>query len=232
MKINFSHVFGCQEKFWLQLTKITAIVEAHEEKEALETGWLRDDGVWYQSRSTRLCVRDFKPVRSWPKGYEFRAGRLEDFDGAALDRVYRAYIAHRDYEDYCNPLEYELQHASFGVVFKDCCTPVAFTKFRTYNGGIESAQFCWDYSDPKISLGIAIQAKEIEYAAALGYDFLYLGPGYEKGCTYKSRYPGFEWWTGTHWSRDSERYTEICNRDSSIKTVNELKEMSRLCYSE
>jgi hypothetical protein len=231
MKIKFAHVFGCQEKFWLQLSKITAEVERHEEREALATGWLRDEGVWYQCRSTRLCVQDFKAAKPWPNNYHFCVGALEWFDMKALENVYQAYITHKNYESYCNPMEYDLTSASFGVVTRGT-VPVAFTKFNHYEGGIESVQFCWDYSEPRVSLGIAIQAREIEYAASLGHDYLYLGPGYEKGCGYKSRYPGFEWWTGAEWSRDVDKYLMLCDRDSDIKSINDLKDIGKLCTME
>jgi arginyl-tRNA--protein-N-Asp/Glu arginylyltransferase len=94
---------------------------------------------------------------------------------------------------------------------------VAFTKFYMYQGGIESAIFCWDYSNPKVSLGIAIQTKEVEFAREQGMEYLYLGPGYEVSSIYKSRFPGFEWWTGKEWCTDIPQYVQLCQRDTEMK---------------
>lgn len=227
MKIKFKHTFGSQEKGWLQVTTISADVEAHEEKEALEGGWLRDAFEWYQTRSTRIRCRDFVPARKWPKGYEFTVGNYSDFPQEELQRVYAAYILNCGYTDYCSPLEHDLVTSKFGVVRKDGVI-VAFTKFHLYNGGIESIMFCWDYSEPKVSLGIAIQAKEVEYATSLGFDDLYLGPGYERGSVYKSRFPGFEWWTGTEWSLDTAAFVSLCERDTQVRADVDMSVLEKL----
>jgi hypothetical protein len=40
--------------------------------------------------------------------------------------------------------------------------------------------------------------------------------GYEKCCAYKSQYQGFEFWTGTEWSNDTELYKKLVERDERI----------------
>lgn len=217
MKLKFYHTLGCQERAWVQVSVIFAEVERHEEKEALEGGWLLEDKVWYQTRSTRLRCSEFKSKKKWPDGYSFEIGDHADFNAEEMNAVYQAYIAHCGFSNYANHLSYDMDRSKFGVVKKDGRI-VAFTKFCIYNGGIGSDIFCWDYSDPKVSLGIAIQAKEVEYAMSLGNEFIYLGPGYERGCQYKARFPGFEWWSGTEWSSDVEEYKRLCERDSAVLT--------------
>lgn len=218
MKIHFAHSFGCQEKSWAQISEILAEFEPNEEKMALETGWLQEFGSWYQTRSTRIRCADFKPVRVWPKGYTFAVGLYEHFEHAQLERVYKAYVENCGYADYCSPLTTHLDVSAFGVVcYKGQI--VAFTKFHKYHGAMESAMFCWDYSEPKVSLGIAIQAKEVEYAKMLGLEHLYLGPGYEVSSIYKARFPGFEWWTGRRWSTNVDDYIMLCERDTAVRAA-------------
>lgn len=218
MKIKYNHVFGCQEKAWIQFTTIYAEVDKEEEKQAVETGWLRDDGIWYQTRSTRLRCETFKGKKPFPNGHTFKIGKLIDFDLDQMEVIYFSYLKHRGYTNYCSPFENDIENSQFGVVFNTVNKPVAFTKFIMYNGALESAQFCWDYSEPKISLGIAIQTKEIEFAKSLGYEHLYIGPGYETSSVYKSKYTGFEWWNGEEWSSDVNKYITLCNRDTDVRS--------------
>lgn len=232
MKIRYNHVFGCQEKAWLQFTTIYAEVEPSEEKQAIENGWLKDDGKWYQTRSTRLRCNSFKSKRSFPKDYKFVIGNFSDFKFQDLERIYDQYMEYKGYIDYCSPFQREIQSSKFGVVLNKDNISVAFSKFILYNGAIESSQFCWDYSEPKISLGIAIQTKEIEYAKSLGYDCLYLGPGYEKSSIYKSNYNGFEWWDGIEWSTDINKYMLLCNRDTDIRNKMDMTNLEEIFNDE
>ena len=218
MKIKYNHVFGCQEKAWIQFTTIYAEVDKDEEKQAVETGWLKDSGHWYQTRSTRLRCNLFQEKRSWPKNYTYKIENIQECNLLELNRIYDEYIKHKGYIPYGNPFEYEIENCKFLIVYNKENKPVAFTKFLLYNGALESCQFCWDYSEPKISLGIAIQTKEIEYAKSLGYEYLYLGPGYEISSVYKSSYSGFEWWDGTEWNKNLETYNLLCKRDTDIRS--------------
>jgi arginyl-tRNA--protein-N-Asp/Glu arginylyltransferase len=77
-------------------------------------------------------------------------------------------------------------------------------------------QFIWDYQDPKLSLGTVAQYYECETAKLLNCEYVYLLGGYELCCLYKSKYPGFEFWTGAEWSKDIELYTELVTRDEKI----------------
>jgi hypothetical protein len=63
---------------------------------------------------------------------------------------------------------------------------------------------------------------------SLGLDYLYLGPGYEKGSVYKSRFPGFEWWTGEVWSLDTVAYTSLCERDTKVRGEVDMSTLEKL----
>ena len=52
--------------------------------------------------------------------------------------------------------------------------------------------------------------------------YLYLSAGYEVASKYKADYKGFEWWTGSNWSKDKELYRKSCDADSRIQTIKDL----------
>jgi hypothetical protein len=63
---------------------------------------------------------------------------------------------------------------------------------------------------------------EAAWCKKKGMHELYLGSGYERSSIYKSSYRGFEWWTGTTWSRDKKKYIQLCERDSQLKKISDL----------
>ena len=58
-----------------------------------------------------------------------------------------------------------------------------------------------------------------------GMEYVYLGGGYENMCIYKSMYQGFEWWTGSEWSKDKEAYKILCNSDTNTKDIYDLGQL-------
>ena len=75
MELIFDHTFGKQENHDLIVCNPLAFVDNGEEIEALDTGWLALDKpvmgkeVFYQSRSTRINLQNFKP-RYEQKSYQ------------------------------------------------------------------------------------------------------------------------------------------------------------------
>ena len=65
----------------------------------------------------------------------------------------------------------------------------------------------------------------MQQAKDMGLDYLYVGCGYGLGGVYKSKFPGFEWWTGSEWSDDIQRYLALCERDSKVTNLAELNEV-------
>ena len=103
---------------------------------------------------------------------------------------------------------------------------MAWSKLRPYTEkSLETVIFAWDYRDPKLKIGINSLKHELAWAKHNGYEYVYLGPGYEEGCIYKSDLQGFEWWTGSIWSQNKDEYIELCNRDSKIQTIHELSQV-------
>ena len=67
MQVIWDHTFGKQENMDLVICRPMAIVSHDEEGFALDQGWLaldhpvRDQEVWYQSRSTRVSLNQYRP---------------------------------------------------------------------------------------------------------------------------------------------------------------------------
>ena len=90
-----------------------------------------------------------------------------------------------------------------------------------------SIQFCWDYDNPKMFLGKYSVIKEMEYAKKMGFDWVYMGDGYQKICEYKCYFPGFEFWTGRKWSSDIDFYKKLISNDDKVKTIEDLDRLSK-----
>ena len=95
------------------------------------------------------------------------------------------------------------------------------------SNSVFSTQFAWDYENPKLYLGKYANLAEIDYCMEHDKDYMYLGFGYEKSCIYKADYEGFEFWTGEEWSDDIERFKFLCERDSGLKSLDQLDQCKK-----
>lgn len=222
MKIKFNHNFGHQEQgecfhFDCELVDVAS----HEYTAALEFGFLMTvrNGAprWYQSRSTR--------VRTANTDYDLipSAHILPDpLPLTEMDHIYTAYCYHKRFKKYFEVGQH-LEQDQFMAYYTDAGDFVAWAKLRRYSDrAIETALFVWDYSLPASRLGSRSLEHEIAWAKQEGYEFVYLGPGYERSSLYKADIAGFEWWTGDVWSTDLDEYRRLCRRDSRIKSVADL----------
>jgi hypothetical protein len=217
IKIKYNHFYGSQEKHDIQLVKLSLEQEDLSEIEALENGWLIHDKEWYACRSTRLKVDEYKSIVKLPDTI------THEFISYDLDPIYKIYREYKDYKNYQEDFNiFTDPDRSLWLIIKDEGVPVAFTKFIRYQEGLESQFTCWNYHKPKMQLGKGIIDIEVRYAKTLGLNHLYIGQGYEKGSIFKSKYSGFEWWTGNEWSKDVDKYKELCARDSDINTLEDL----------
>lgn len=218
LKTKVGHFFGSQERWNFQLARLDLDTEDLDEKEALENGWLIWNDRWYNCRSVRLRLEEFVPVKT-PSS--ITAGFTTDLDEVA--KIYREFL---DYKGYTEEFDLFLeQHRAEWLLLKDDDIPIAFTKFKKYVGGIESEFTSWNYHNPKLSIGKVIVNFEVEYAKKLEYEHLYIGQGYEKGSVYKNKFAGFEWWDGNEWTTDQERFKFLCERDSTINTLDQIDEL-------
>jgi len=237
MKLFFQHVTGRMTDATVIFCNALANFEDSEEDYALKNGWAVDEWsdqsprLWYQARQTRLKVSELKYNKSTKKmltpckGITSIFKPLLECDLQELEEIYLKYVAHRGFEpdmhikDLClDPQnKYVLEHREEGVLH-------AFTICRLYDNcnSMTSIQFCWDYHKPRIFLGKYSMIKELEVAREKGLDFIYMMPGYEDVCVYKSYFQGFEFWDGCGWSDDRKTFSEMCQRDSEVNTVKDM----------
>lgn len=183
----------------------------------LEEGWVEWQGYWYNLRSVRIKVSDYKPTKT-VRRLARKVGVTEViltkanlelikpiYDKYVKAKGFRRDIRLEDFEGY-SALLYWNQERLIGASI--------YTGYEV-RGVIDIVvyQFLWDYEDPKLSLGNVAQYYEIEYSKPFA-NYVYLMGGYEESCIYKSEFKGFEWWTGQQWSTDITLYQQLCKRDT------------------
>ena len=223
MKIQFDHNFGHQEQgeffhFGCELVEVAA----EEYNTALDIGFLQTveqgQSRWYQSRSTR--------VNTAVTNYELLADAVliqspTTAQFTEMDHIYTSYCYYKKFKKYFE-VGQRLEQDRF-VGYWQNESMVAWTKLRHYTDqAIETCLFVWDYSLPASRLGSRSLEHEIAWAKRKGYEYVYLGPGYERSSIYKADIQGFEWWNGREWSTDADQYRRLCKRDSKIKLSADL----------
>lgn len=186
----------------------------------LDEGWVEWQGYWYNLRSVRLKVEDYKPTKTIKKqskqiGYYIQFVSEEVLK--RLEPIYEKYVAKhgfkrtidlKDFLGYDCLLYYHEEKLVGATIYK---------MYRDVTGrAFVSYQFLWDYEDPKLSLGSVSQYFECNVAQIFRCDHVYLLGGYESASAYKADFKGFEWWTGKEWSKDKELYLNLCKRDDLL----------------
>ena len=224
MNIVFDHVFGLQGAAEVYHSTVSLeSVDPVQYDQVLAQGWLADSvgcqPEWYQCRSTRCAVADTDYTVT------VSMQQLHELLVTDMDRIHGAYCQHKNYvklpelEDYLPTDLFFGYHDAAGQM-------VAWSKLRPYSrNSIETVFFGWNYAEPKTRLGINSLTSEIAWAKACGYQYVYLGPGYETMNIYKSKIQGFEWWTGREWSQDVDQYVALCKRDSAIRRCVDLHDL-------
>ena len=220
MKIQYSTNFGKFTSYDFPITSVTAVVSADEHLLALEQGFIWRNKEWQQCRSTRVCLADTSYSL-----YECSA-MLTEYDYDELMIINNRYLLCRGYEYNQADVHISPDDTIWGYYHNN--TLIAWSRIHNYNGARETAYFAWDSIDMNLRIGIKSLQHEIAWAKELNDEYLYLGPGYESCSIYKSRMKGFEWWTGTEWSRDLKQYTWLCERETA---VNNFKEFETIIYS-
>jgi hypothetical protein len=223
MKIQFNHNFGHQEQgecfhFGCELVDVADT----EFDAALDFGFLltvdRGQMRWYQSRSTRVktAVTDYAILDNAKLIADPTASQLVE-----MDHIYTAYCYYKKFKKYFE-VGFRLTQDRIMAYYQNDAW-VAWAKLRHYTPkAIETCLFVWDYSKPATKLGNTSLQHEIAWAKQQGYEFVYLGPGYERSSLYKADIVGFEWWNGAEWSTDVDQYRWLCRRDSKLKSVSDL----------
>jgi hypothetical protein len=247
MELIFNHLFGKQEHQDLVLCHPMARVSQDEEPEAINTGWLALDHpvngeeIWYQSRSTRVDLSVYKP--RFPR-HEYQGKRIEYkiIDASemvtllGLPRIYREYMKSKNFSADYNPFQHFHKRDQFMIFYIGRADNiVGFTKQKRYGEGdgygfeddtavaYESVLHACSIPISHITLDI-----ELKWARGRGMDHYLLGSGYEQSSAYKSKYKGFEWWTGAEWSTSRKQYNKLCRRDSRVETISEIASLLQI----
>jgi len=223
MKLKFNHNFGHQEQGeFFHMGGELVDVDPLEHDTALEMGFLQsirnNQVVWYQSRSTRVRT-DNTDYAVLPTACLLKDPTPAQF--TEMDHIYTSYCYYKKFKKYFE-VGQRLSNDRFMAYYQDDIF-VAWAKLREYSPqAVETAMFVWDYSAPKTRLGSRSLEHEIAWAKSEGYQYVYLGPGYEKSSIYKAEMQGFEWWNGDEWTTDVDHYVWLCRRDSKIKLPADL----------
>lgn len=215
MKIVFDHIsgFGKVSNQDFIYSNPQGILEPGETAaEAFDKGWILWDGFWYNLRSVRINLAQYKPNKTTEKLSRQIRYTYEVFTDKP---VYREL-----YEQYCNyhgfkrTITWEQLFTGNVICYYHQNILVGYSTVQQYDHAFLASQFVWNYKDPKLSLGKVAQMYECQIARQeLGCTHVYLLGGYEKCCLYKADYKGFEWWTGSNWSQDKTLYKTLCERD-------------------
>jgi hypothetical protein len=227
MRLIFDHTkgFGKMRNQVIYHVPFGAVFEPNEYDEALNTGWFpADNRIWFQCRSTRISLQDYKPKASVLKAAQnvkyFPDVNMTADKKARLEEIYKKYLAHKQYKDQSYTIDDIIKNSHGHIYYVVEGKIVAFLFFKTINKALLAIEFAWDYEDPKLSLGNV----SIYYASLLakfkGCSHIYLSAGYESCSIYKSKYEGFEWWTGWAWSRDVDTYIQLCYDDDIVVVAN------------
>ncbi len=212
--------------------------------------------VFYQSRSTRIDLEKFKPRFSSHKlnGKDLKVKEIEANEMVklvGLPKIYRRYMKRKEFTKDYNPFQYFHGRDSFLIFYTE--TPdkiIAFTKLKKYHyqedamnqfggytrqigdptddtdywwAGYESVIHCNTEPISQLTLDIELQWAK-EHRAA----YFYMGSGYEMSSQYKSKWNGFQWWTGTKWSKSKKLYQKLCRSDSRIQSLPDVSKIPSL----
>tara|TARA_Y100000310_G_scaffold311396_1_gene357622 strand:+ start:208 stop:975 length:768 start_codon:yes stop_codon:yes gene_type:complete len=228
MEIYFSHSAGRMTQTDWQYSPVYATFDHTEWNWAANNGWLINEWeppYWFQGRQVRLDLKEKqKRKHKFPKDLHFHVGEVVDLH--RLDKIWKIYKeakgfdAHLDFRTTC---EYQPENKRIVRIYHNGKI-IAFSLLRIYPVPV-SLQFAWNYADPRMSVGIHTQHFEINYFRKIGYRYDYLCPGYEVACLWKTRFPGFQFWTGTRWISDKGLYATLCERDSSLNNLDQLGDL-------
>lgn len=216
MKIQYSNSFGKFMKHDFTVTEVTAEVNDDEHLTALSQGFLWRQRVWRQCRSVRcrLDQTNYTLIES--------ASILKNYNYDQLLDINQKYLIKRNYVFDLHDILIEDNDIIWGYYNNQQL--VAWSRIHQYNGALETAYFAWDSKNMRLQLGHRTLEHEIAWAKSLGYEYLYLGPGYESCSKYKSKIDGFEWWTGNEWSTDATKYCQLCDLETSVETFDQYQD--------
>ena len=155
-----------------------------------------------------------------------------------LPSIYERYMKRKKFGADYTPFRHHHARDRFMVFYTGTADNiVAFTKQKLYSvedqdyqqigdpyveyAGVESCIHANTIPISAITLDL-----EMIWAADNHVAYYYLGSGYENSSEYKAKWRGFQWWDGTRWSTDKQKYRRLCRRDSRINSFSDLGNLS------
>ena len=216
MIIRFDHIngFGKVSDQDFIYSQPHGILEPGETAaQALANGWIPWDGAWFNLRSVRINLSEYKPHETTKRLSRHIDYQYQKFEDSPFYReLYEKYCAHHGFQ---RTITWDQLFTGDIISYSLNGVVIGYSAVEVYDEAFVATQFVWDYENPKLSLGKVAQMFECIVARELGCTHVYILGGYEKCCMYKSDFYGFEWWTGTEWSKDKELYKKLCLRDEA-----------------
>jgi len=214
--------------------------------------------IFYQSRSTRIDLDKYIPRFKSHKlnGKQLKVKEIEANEMVkllGLPKIYHDFMKRKKIT-IDNPFNHYHGRDSFLIFYTD--TPdkiIAFTKLKKYHyqedvggfggytrqlgddddddfnrdnifwAGYQSVIHC--NLDPISQLTLDI---ELQWAKEHKAAYFYMGSGYEASSMYRSKWIGFEWWTGTKWSKSKKLYQQLCRSDSRVNSLTDVAKIPSL----
>lgn len=117
-------------------------------------------------------------------------GYLAMPDWSNLKEIYRSYCAHKKFESVMPLFDLQFNDSNTDVIgYCDQGKICAFSIIKLWdNESAECVQFAWDYTNPKLRLGLRTLEHECAVYKQRGFKYLYLGLDQE----YKQQLQGYE----------------------------------------
>ncbi len=188
---------------------------------AISTGWFPlNKHLWFQSRATRIDLTKYSTRKSIIKKSKEVSWRIWKPTASMLEPIYEKYLEHKSYNKNNLTIDDIIHNSNQILLYYKKNKLIAFLAFKSFGDAFLSVEFAWDYEEPDLSLGHVSRHVESILAKQRGCRYIYMSSGYEKCSLYKADYPGFEWWTGSEWSNDVDRYRQLCYLDSQVEIRN------------
>jgi arginyl-tRNA--protein-N-Asp/Glu arginylyltransferase len=218
MRVVFDHINGfgkVSDQDFIYSQPHGVLEDGENPSDALDKGWIPWEGLWYNLRSVRINLNEYKPHETTRKKARLVDFMYKEFEDKPIYReLYEKYLTHHGF---LRTITWEQLFTGYIIEYSYKGEIVGFSSIERYDDALVATQFVWDYAEPSLSLGKVAQMYECETAKILECKYVYILGGYEKCCLYKSDYYGFEWWTGGEWSDDKELYKKLCLRDEDAK---------------
>lgn len=248
MQLFFDHILCQQSDKDLNFTLVSAYFDKDEEAYALTNGWVpftswysytsdfsklsyeKEKIIWVQVRSSRIDVNKWSLNKQQRRLLKNNIITVFEEDTLSLnfEKIYEIYLKYCEYKNFGDVkpyIQFVKRYKNNSLKFLcyyDQSELVAFCMVEFLGNSLYSHQFCWNYHNPKLSLGVFSQIQEVELAKSKGLGHVYIGAVAELYGLYKTKNEGFEYWDGRQWLEADDALNIMIEKDTNLKTLEEL----------